>query len=171
MQTMKLLLLFVATSHAFRALLLYANAGNIPVSRMKAIMAQIYHDDVWMEHVENQVAVYQGTHALLNWTSSMQTDLVIDAIDNITDTSNNCAWIPIFEHDYGSVTYMFFFTDGAWCDGTNPEATILAFQGHKSIVVPIGVGSHITHMQLMNMAGPCSRPGCKAGINYMHINP
>lgn len=172
---MLLLLLLIVPIWANNYTLLNACIGNVDLTELKGHMATVFHDHIYNPNLNRPVAVQDGKTRLLNFTSSLQTDLIINAIDGITlQNGTHCKWKEIFEMYYTpsalhhGVHYIFFFYDSTWC-GSEPWHCMGMFKMHH-VVVPIAIGSHVDRMDMYHLMGPCPKPKCYNWKDYLMIN-
>lgn len=174
---MKILLFFiiatVAVAHNYT--LVNACTGNIPLVDVKRHMAAVFHDHIYNVNLNRPIAIYNGTDVVLNQTSSLQTDLIIAAIDTITvNNSTHCNWENIFDMAltpstmHSGIHYLFLFYDSHWC-GDNPYRAASLFRMHH-VIVPIAIGPQTNMMDMYHIMGPCQKPRCYNMRDYLVIN-
>ena len=166
-----LLLLFILFSLALAdtGTLIIASQSTI-TDAWKALIAHVYYTMMYSPNVEHQINLFDGTHRILDWTSTLQRDTIIQGINQVV-RNNTCNWSELLSmpiESYGH--YIFIFTDGNYC-GPNPMEQYVGLESryHRD-VFPIAVGPNVNMLNIIAMAGACPQPrGCVEGRDYLHL--
>ena len=163
---MRLFLLFITSSLAFNYTFINAVTGHVSLNRTKQIMANFYHDHVYRPTRSGYVQIYSGSQMILNQIDMAQTDLIIQAIDQITiNNATNCNWKEIFSQPFTNSRLLIMFLDSHWC-GEEPYHKV-GMLHMKHVIYPVMIGPHADMMDMYHIWGPCVRPGCAYGRDYL----
>lgn len=164
------LLLFITISLADTGTFIIASQSNI-TSAWKGLIAHVYSTMIYHPHADHRINIYDGDHMVLNWTSTLQRDVIINGINQIS-RNNTCDWHSLLHMDMSSYGhYIFLFTDGNSCSHSSLMADYVPMEsGHHRIIFPVAVGDAVDMFPIMCMAGPCAPPrGCVLGRDYLHL--
>jgi len=168
-------LLLFSLVHGNNYTFINACTGNVTLTRLKEVMASVFHEHIYTPNLSNYVDIYNDVQQILEPTSSLQTDLIIDGIDNVTLNATNCNWDDVFSMYFtpsairgNGVHFLFFFFDSQWC-GVEPYRSVSMLRMHH-VVVPISIGSHTNRMELYHIMGPCPKPRCYHWRDYLILD-
>lgn len=155
---------FIAIAYAYNCSLLIAS--NNPINdQFKGLIARVFAEQIYSTNVEHFVNI---PGVLNTFTSSLQRDVIIDAINRTTEHS--CNWERLFRNSAPILgRFVLFIVDSPYC-GSDPFPTIIDRQTHGNIIRPVAVGSAVNMFQIMRASGPCPPPGCREGLHYIKMS-
>lgn len=159
-------LCFLAVSNAYTYAIINAMTTT-PTNRTKELAADFYRNRIYNPNSPGSLELYQGATKVLNMTSTMQFDLIIQAMDQyFAPNATHCDWNAIFGNSFNGTRFLIFMADSKWC-GDMPYVRTSYLQTHMHNIYPIFVGSECDMFQMYHIYGPCVKPGCIYWRDYM----